>query len=115
NANFSSQEGYETTATQHDSSVAYVPPQDTVEHVDNDACAFETAQAAAAMSICVGSGVWTAGSLATGPGVVGGLMVTVGACVYAGMESAEAQQACGGATSGPVDPNPDLTWSSYAS
>lgn len=57
---------------------------------------------------CVGTALWTAGSLPSLLGAVGGAIATVAACSYAVLKSSDVEDACK-TEQGP--PNPDLMWS----
>jgi hypothetical protein len=80
--------------------------------VDPQACRRAVTEAALAGAGCVGSALWTMGSLPSVAGAVGGSVVTASACFAAGMKAAEADRACRAPDRPPI---PVLTWSSDSS
>src|SRR5204863_6284898 len=70
------------------------PPTALHDGVDPHACRRAVTEAALAGAGCVGSALWTVGSLPSVVGAVVGSVVTASACFAAGMKAAEADHAC---------------------
>jgi hypothetical protein len=94
--------------TCHDSSV---PPElpgselrDEIES-ESEACRRQRAEFLLADTACVGSALWTVGSLPSVLGAVGGGLVTVATCAYAGLKADDRDAACG-TTSNPANSDP---------
>jgi hypothetical protein len=81
-------------------------------NVDAEACRQAVTEEIVADVACLGSALWTLGSLPSVLGAIGGATATAAACTYAGLKAADADQACGRARD--ADP-PTLTWSSESS
>jgi hypothetical protein len=78
--------------------------------VDRNVCARAIQEEVLADAACVGTAIWTVGSLPSVAGAVGGAVVTAATCGYAGLKSADADAACGRRGMDSV-----LTWSSDSS
>jgi hypothetical protein len=78
--------------------------------IDRAACRRAVVEEAIADAACLGSAVWTVGSLPSILGAAGGATATAAACTYAGLRSADADEVCGRTA-----PAPALTWSSESS
>jgi len=78
---------------------------------DQSACERAMLEEGIADAACVGSALWTAGSLPSVLGAIGGAIATAAACGYAALKSADTNAACG------IQPHddPDLSWSSDSS
>jgi hypothetical protein len=88
------------------------PAADGVEGVDRAACRRAVIEETIADVACLGSAVWTVGSLPSIVGAAGGAAATAAACTYAGLKSADADEVCGRAAEALT---PALTWSSDSS
>ena len=75
---------------------------------DAAACSRAIVEEAISEAACVGSALWTAGSLASLLGAIGGAVATVAACSYAALKSRDTEHAC---RIEAEPPNPELMWS----
>ena len=66
---------------------------------DSPECERQVAEATIADTLCVGSAIWTVGSLPSVLGGIGGAIVTAGSCAYAALEAGDVLEACGPAPS----------------
>jgi hypothetical protein len=80
--------------------------------IDQSSCQRAMSEEAIAGAACVGSALWTLGSLPSVLGGIGGAMATAAACAYAALKSGDADAACG-TENRHIDPA--LAWSSDSS
>ena len=78
---------------------------------DQGACERAMVEEGIAHAACVGSALWTAGSIPSVLGAIDGAIATGAACGYAALKSADTNVACG------IQPHadPNLAWSSDSS
>ena len=95
---------YANNACYDGSALPNLPSSELPDPEDSPECARQEAEFLAAETVCVGSAIWTVGSLPSVAGAVGGALATIGSCGYTMLKAGDRDEACGIAPSPPKDP-----------